>query len=569
MTDMLEDVEPKDLGIGFPTFRQIQREAGYQAIYGEERFQGLCAPTGCGKSGIAALVQRMTGWRTAVLTATKGLQEQYLATPRDFDIADIRGKSNYDCYEMKRTRPELRLACDDGQRMGCSLKGRDGGCHYEEERNSARRSDFVVTNYAYWFAVNRFRRFGPGLELVDKETGEVRNPFECLVLDEAHAAPDQLSNFLNCSISEKEINELMEMARPEIGEDVGGWEIGEDVGGWAKWAQGRVAKVESLLAERQADLLVTRAKAVSRDIEIVRKLEKLVEKLGMMSTMVDKEWVCEYKEGTRWGRVWEFDAVWPGRYAEQFLFRGIPRVVLLSATLRPKTLGLLGIRKEVSKFTEWLKIFPGHRCPVYFLPPTKEGGKQIRIDRNTTDEDMRLWVEHIDRIIDMRTDRKGLICTVSYQRQQYFLANSRHRRSMLGNTSEKDSESSLEVYRRHVESTLPTILVSPSFSTGWDFPGKSCEFIVICKIAFPDGRSKVMKARKERDEDYPNYMAALDLVQACGRGMRFEEDQCEVFVTDGHWTWFGRKCSGFMPMGFFNSVRNWNGAGMPKPLEKL
>ena len=200
----------------------------------------------------------------------------------------------------------------------------------------------------------------------------------------------------------------------------------------------------------------------------------------------------------------------------------------MSATLRPKTLGLLGIGKDVSEFREWDRVFPSNRHPIYSIPARGNDGKEIRIDRRTKDDDLLSWVEWIDRIIDGRLDRKGLIHTVSYARQQFLLDNSRHSGIMLGNTGEPDSETTVEVANRFRETVAPAILVSPSFGTGWDFPGSELEFIIISKIPFKPNNGKVAKAREQRDPQYSSYEAMQELIQGCGRGMRFDLDRCEI-----------------------------------------
>ena len=67
------------------------------------------------------------------------------------------------------------------------------------------------------------------------------------------------------------------------------------------------------------------------------------------------------------------------------------------------------------------------------------------------------------------------------------------------------------------------VLISPSFSTGWDFKGKIAEWQIVSKLAFVDTRkekSPVMHRRKEDDKTFPTYLAAQDLVQSCGRIQR-------------------------------------------------
>ena len=62
----------------------------------------LCAglPTGVGKSLMAALVATLSHRRTAVLTATKGLQDQFMTDFHPVGFRDIRGQNAYPCVAL-------------------------------------------------------------------------------------------------------------------------------------------------------------------------------------------------------------------------------------------------------------------------------------------------------------------------------------------------------------------------------------------------------------------------------------------------------------------------------------
>ena len=227
----------------------------------------------------------------------------------------------------------------------------------------------------------------------------------------------------------------------------------------------------------------------------------------------------------------------------------------MSATLRPKTLGLLGVGKGEYEFHEWARVFPGNRHPIYLCPARTSRGKEIRIDRRTSDEDELAWVEWIDRIIDGRLDRKGLIQTVSYLRQQYLLEHSRHAGIMLGNTNEPDSESAVEIAEEFRAREAPAILVSPSFTVGWDFPMRQCEYVIVCKVPFKPSQGKVGKAREARDPQYSAYLTMQDLIQGAGRAMRAENDRCEIFCCDSHLGWFMAKNKNLSPDWFAKAIR--------------
>ena len=92
------------------------------------------------------------------------------------------------------------------------------------------------------------------------------------------------------------------------------------------------------------------------------------------------------------------------------LFAGVPRVLLMSASLNPFVLRLLmGDAGCDYDYRAWPPVFPQSNAPVYHIPTRK-------LSWRSTDEDYKAIIEKADAIIDRRTDRKGIIHTVSYAR---------------------------------------------------------------------------------------------------------------------------------------------------------
>ena len=553
----LEGYTPSDLDLdGYASFRtdalgrEVQLEVVEFAAYCEKRVAACMAPTGIGKSLVALALAKLTGMRTCILTSTKGLQEQYVRDSERYGLVDIRGRSNYECGDYSGEG----LDCRDGAVLGCRYAN-GNGCGYERSRAVAKEAGIVSANYAYWMTSNDkgvgIERTGKAVELA----GE--NPFELLILDEGHLAPDLLADYLSVKFYEGDIKAWCD---PKL--------MGDGIEQWQNLIK-NVGVVEALKEEMKSaalGLAVLGRKAKREDVGKLRKLESLLQKFERVAGMKE-DWVCEKREGTRYGRVWGFDVIWPGRYAEQYLFCNVPKVVVMSATLRPKTLGLLGVKTSDFEFREWPRIFPANRHPLYNFPAKDEEGKEIRMKYGMPAHQLSAWVEHIDSIIDLRLDRKGLIQTVSYDRQKYLMEHSRHAGLMIGNTSDPESETALQVAESFRDSPAPKILVSPSFATGWDFPGDQCEFTIVCKLPFKPGHGKVAKAREERDPQYGFYLTMVDLVQSAGRGMRSAEDRCEVFVTDGMLNWFLFQNKNLAPDWFVKGMRKV--VEMPKPAPKL
>jgi hypothetical protein len=802
MLDILSGYTPRDLGFGeeFTEYRkdprtnkEVQLEAIEFAAYCPSRVAAAAVPTGVGKSLIAVSVAKLTDLRTVILTATKGLQQQYSDTFHKYGIVDIRGKSNYDCGDY------AHLDCRQGASVGCRYcQGK--GCAYEVARDRARNAQLVVANYAYWLNVNDR---ASGIERTGENAKyDGRNPVQLLVLDEAHTADQWLADYLAIRMYEGEVKRWTE---PK--------DLGDSLGEWQGLAEVAVCDLKPEVEEAQLVLMKRGQRVKREEIDQLHKMEKLLEKFDRISSM-GEDWVIDKWEGTRWGRMWAMDVTWPGRYAEQYLFCNIPKIIMMSATLRPKTVSLLGVKSEDAEFREWARIFPANRHPIYSMPARTEAGKDIRIDRRTSLSDKLEWVEHIDAIIDDRLDRKGIIQTVcvepktlllttslewiradhvvrgqglmgfdestehmrgghrrwrsttaeyvkvierpcvrlyledsknivcskdhlwlthngtwpswtradrlmtgagasshlmkvidvwdydpdwttgylaaafegegclhqrrrslggkfcglnlqftqkencmlkrvsgllldigfehtiygnydsrstanlrisnksevlrflgqvrpqrlmdkldltglgkmslkkrvrvikrefigvqkvisiktgtstfiaegyashnSYERAKFLIDHSRHSDIMIGNTSDPESETAIEIAGLFRKSLPPQILVSPSFAMGWDFPDSECEYIIICKVPFKPGHSKVMKAREEKDKAYGSYLAMQEMVQGAGRGMRSNEDRCEVFITDGHLSWFLYQNKRLAPGWFVEAVRRVN-----------
>jgi len=202
--------------------------------------------------------------------------------------------------------------------------------------------------------------------------------------------------------------------------------------------------------------------------------------------------------------------------------------VLVSATLNPKLLSLLGITSDFA-FTEYPAVFPASRAPVYSLDTAK-------VAKGMSYEDKIKVVDQIDRILDSRHDRKGIIHTSSYQWRNFIVDTCRTRARFI--THGKGDTA--QVIKEFKSLDWPAVLVSPSVTTGYDFPGSQCEFQIIAKLPFPDRSSKILIEREKDDPWYSPYIMVQSLIQSCGRGMRSENDRCETFIIDNNIRWVKR-----------------------------
>lgn len=514
-------VPQNPLELGFPEkferWRDNQAEAIEESIICNKRIIANCAPTGFGKSQCYMGQAILEGGRTCILTGTKGLQNQLLKDYKSMGLVTIMGKDNYPCaYQPGWT-------CKDGYAGQCPYKG-SNHCPHGKAYNIARTAPYVSTNYKYWIAVHRY---GLGLGRFDR-----------LVLDEAHVCPDEIAESMQVKLSFHEIQEMLGSDFPQS--------TGIDGEAWKTWARRELVFCRQAVQKKAAQI---QSKGITKPswIKDYHHLKNLAQKLGIVALMRAKDWIWELTD-----TGWQFDPIRFERYAESRLLFNIPKIILYSATLRPKTMYLMGMKDETFHFRDWPSIFDPNRSPVYQIPT-------MRVDNRSQDySQLRI---RCDQIIGPRLqlERNGIIHVTSFKYRDAIFYGSHYRRQMISHFD--DSPSSMAV-AKFIEKG--GVLISPSVSEGYDFPGDLCRFQILTKIPFRP-RSKVLDARQEADKLYGPYNAMQKLVQQAGRGTRSESDWSETFILDDHIQWFANRYHGLAPKAFWQRYKFL--ATAPKPLE--
>lgn len=487
---------PRDLGLPYDEWRTGQRLAIRTALHTKRPHVVINAPTGSGKSLMATALTRLDVRRQAILTETKALQDQY-AGQYPF-LVQIRGMSNYECLaakdEFKDWFPRRRgkVMCDDGpchDGQTCTLKA--SGCLYYDQYRSALGAQAVLPNYSYWLSM---RRYGSGLGVAQR-----------LICDEAHALPELLMSACRIEIPRRMLDQRLPLKYKQ----------------WRQWAT------------REAENLA--------DDDPRNRMTRYADSLKALS-QIDETWAWDSDADTI-----TFEPTVP-RLLMPLLqtFDEHSTNVYLSATVTPHTLELLGVRDEDIDWLELESQFPLERRPVYLVPGA-------RVDYRTAKNPalMGRWVESMGNICSAREDRSGIIHSVSYGRawEIFYGLRGTSSHKVLVHKRGTPGAAIVEEYKYETD-RQPTLLISPSVMTGFDFPYRQCEFQIIAKVPFPDTRSSIVKARMKATPGYREHLTLQQFIQACGRGMRAADDQCETFCTDEHIGWFARDNADLMPRWF-------------------
>ncbi|MFA5937201.1 MAG: helicase C-terminal domain-containing protein [Candidatus Paceibacterota bacterium] len=239
------------------------------------------------------------------------------------------------------------------------------------------------------------------------------------------------------------------------------------------------------------------------------------------------------------------------------LFQSVPKVMLMSAILSHKTADSIGV--PVGDDRTWLEVgsyFPPENTPIWHIPTA-------RINYRTDDYGTTIWQSRIDQIIQRRTDRKGIIFTVSYERAKLLLSRSRFKNIMLTHST---GDVSL-VVNRFKAMKAPAVLVSPTVTTGWDFPSETTgvRYLIAGKLPYPDSQNIVLQARHQDDKDWASYLAMETMIQELGRATRSATDRVECLILDDNWTWYYWKYKSFAPKWFQERVKG-SLTCVPEPL---
>jgi len=498
---------PEDLGLkGYPSWRPNQKEAVERITSTTSRFVALVAPTGAGKSVVYTASALLGSGRALILTATKALQDQLT---RDFSesvgLVDVRGRAAYPCRLTHL--PADTAPCRF--KVQCVFKN-SPSCAYYAAVLQAKRSALVTTNYAYWMALNNFP---------DNPLGD----FDFLVCDEAHDLPNLVSDHLTVRFAKTD-----RVAEEYLGDVL---KQPLEVEAWRDKAGAAQTKVGDTI-ERYLEMMKARSgEDHAVEWRALSRLAILHEKLVRLSELSDT-WVVDASESEV-----SFTPIWPTHYTESLLFAGIPKVLLSSASICDKTVAMLGVGEVDS--IEYPHTFPVENRLLVHIPT-------IRLNAKTNEMGYRQWVRRIDQIVRARLDRKGIIHTISYSRMRRVYEFSEMRDFMLIH----EPGELARAIERFKQADPPLILVSPSVSTGYDFPAEQCRYQIIGKIPYPDTRDKVTALRIAHDKTYAAYLAMQELVQMTGRAVRAEDDWAENFIIDDTVVWFLPMYKDFAPKWF-------------------
>jgi ATP-dependent DNA helicase DinG len=421
----------------------------------------------------------------AVLTITKALQDQY--TSLFDDCESLKGKSNYMCVVDTNCDVEIAPCLYLPKlKKECWSKHK---CPYYEQRNKALTSKFSAYSYDMFFALPS------GLKQK-----------EYLICDEASEIEDQLVKHFTLSLTSRTLKFLdINVKLPNV----------SNYNTFFKW----LVDLDSLMSDLVVELknIISSNKKTDKDITKYKALSRLNDKVKLIIESWD---TCKYVI-TKKDDAITVTPLYISTLSSK-IFKYGKKILLMSATIIDpqnfaKTLGI-----EKYKFIETKSPFNADKSPIYISSKYKLNYKSLQ-------ENLPKVANLIQQICDEHGDEKGVIHThTSYITE--FLKNRLSGDRFQYRYEEINNEKLLQ---EHIIADYPSVLVSPSITHGIDLKDNLARFQIIVKLPYmPLGDERIKTLFEEDSNWYTNKMLS-SLVQACGRGIRSQDDWCITYILDG------------------------------------
>jgi len=534
----VKELFPIDESRGRTGPREYQLETIFKIVqaFKTHRYVAVNAPTGSGKSVLAYAVasvmnkygKRAEGVEGQSYAAVpyKTLQEQYL---RDFDLALMKGASNYPCYFDSSTPCNLspcRLPVYDTKKV----HEHAGQCPYAAAKRAVHAHPHALFNLAaYLTFMDHTEEFGP-------------RPF--VVVDEAHTLESALMQYVAVAFHSESLSKfgIVDIPNFEKPSDYVVWveEVGKTVRAIKKslldqLGQEAVAigcSLYSLLTKEQKSLLSLASEYEDRAYSFLDAKDN-----------IDSIYVCSYYSYADKQSI-EFKPVIVAHCADRYFFQYGGCYLFLSATLYIEDFcRSLGLEREEVEYFEIKSTFPDAKQRRPFIVDGHVGS----LNNKNLESKLSLILKRIEEIALRYESLKGIIHTHTYKITNYIIQHaSPALKKRLISHKGGDIEHGLsreEALEEHIKRSDPTILISPMMYEGVDLKDDLARWQIIVKVPYSSLVDPQVKRRLEVDPEWYQWQTVLKVIQAYGRLVRSKRDWGYTIMLDRNFLTLYDRCS--------------------------
>jgi ATP-dependent DNA helicase DinG len=286
-------------------------------------------------------------------------------------------------------------------------------------------------------------------------------------------------------------------------------------------------------------------------VEVIREKERLARAIRNILSN-PKNWIVSEikKEGHEVTGV-ELKPLDTSQYCKD-VFEKCNKTLMMSATILDSKAFCrnLGLAHDEVKFIRVESDFPLQNRLIYPLNIAHLNFNSLQL------QEVKVKIAiAINDIMTLHKNHKGLIHTTSYEQLNFIKENisQTNKRRLLVTDPEIQRD---EVIAEHVNSTKPTVLISPSLHTGLDLKDDLSRFQIITKVPYPNLGDRWTDAKRKLCGQWYTWQTALRLVQGYGRSVRSKEDWAETYVLDSAFGPFVNKNLDILPNWFTQAIRS-------------
>ena len=465
------------------------------------------------------------------LTTQKVLQDQYENDFSKNGLISLYSSSNYTCSVDKKAsckdiQTGLRAKSLPKKYDCCGYK-----CIYKNKRKDFMEKDLSITNFSYFLTEKNF-------------SGKMPNK-KVLVIDEAHNLENELTRFIEISVSSYFSDKILKLKVPK---DLN---TQFKVFNWVKniYFDSVCRKVEFI--EGQLEKFGITSSKLEEFKKITNRYEMLnghKQKIEKFIQLYDKDnWVFDIEDTNDKHFKFTFKPVDVSFYAKQYLLDYADYIIFMSATIiSHEGFSLtLGLPADKTISIKEASPFPLENRPIIFSPAGSMSYKNI-------DKTLPVMSEMIKEILDNHKNEKGIIHTHSTKIAKYLKYNIKNKRLLLAYGENRE-----EMLNKHISSKTPTVLISPSMSEGVDLKGELSAFQILCKMPYPFLGDKVVKKKMNRWKWWYTTQTIRTIIQSVGRSIRSEKDKAVTYILDGDWRMIKSKAKDDFPKDFFKNYHEF------------
>lgn len=506
-----------------PSTSQIEAIKKVDKAFQNKKFVVVSAPTGTGKSFIAATLanasyQASDNFKNLIssykafdmdisgnyvneveclkepphgafiLTITKNLQDQYKNLFPECTV--FKGKRNYTCNVDEVSdietapclfAPKLKTEC-------CAKNF----CSYYNTKNDAIISNFTVLNYKLFQTLPKHIRR--------------RNYIVC---DEASELEGELVKNYTLNIQIQKLRQSgISVERVDLTDS---------------------RKVKTWLYDLRLQLdekvtkLVNRFSKKNSNVVVGERLQLIFLKTtfhsidNVLNYWDDEEWVADYKNNEI-----IITPLKVNKFAKN-IFDSADQILLMSATIIDHKHFTKNLGIEDYEYIETGSVFDPKNSPIYITGKTK-------LNYYNIDAMMPKLAKSIKTICAQHSKDKGIIHTHNMditKKLKNLLPDDRYLFRDIETTNEN-------LISKHCTTDQPTVLVSPSLGFGVDLKDDLARFCIVVKLPFLPLGDKRIKKLCDRDKDWYENAMLNNLVQMCGRTTRSKKDYSTTYILDGN-----------------------------------